>query len=152
MKSLAREEDLADIRRRLKAIGAASPRRWGRMTAHQMICHLSDSYLGVLGQRPVSPATGPLQRTLLKWTALYLPLPWPHDIRTRPEVDQTIGGTPPVDFATDLARLESLVTLVTADARCFDGQRHPIFGPMSRSAWLRWAYLHMDHHLRQFGC
>jgi hypothetical protein len=35
---------------------------------------------------------------------------------------------------------------------CFEGQQHPIFGPMSRSAWLRWAYLHMDHHLRQFSC
>ena len=29
--------------------------------------------------------------------------------------------------------------------------RHPIFGRMSQRAWLRWAYLHMDHHLRQFG-
>ena len=151
MKSLAREEDLAEIRRRLKTISAGSTRRWGRMTAPQMICHLSDSYLAVLGHRPASPASGPFQRTLLKWVALYLPLPWPHDIRTRPEVDQTIGGTPPGDFATDVARLESLVSAITTDARCFDGQRHPIFGPLSRSAWLRWAYLHMDHHLRQFG-
>jgi len=28
---------------------------------------------------------------------------------------------------------------------------HPIFGGMSERAWLRWAYLHTDHHLRQFG-
>jgi hypothetical protein len=28
---------------------------------------------------------------------------------------------------------------------------HPIFGAMSERAWLRWGYLHMDHHLRQFG-
>ena len=28
---------------------------------------------------------------------------------------------------------------------------HPFFGAMSSSAWLRWGYLHMDHHLRQFG-
>jgi hypothetical protein len=28
---------------------------------------------------------------------------------------------------------------------------HPIFGVMNESEWLRWAYLHMDHHLRQFG-
>jgi hypothetical protein len=26
-----------------------------------------------------------------------------------------------------------------------------VFGRMSQAAWLRWAYLHMDHHLRQFG-
>ena len=28
---------------------------------------------------------------------------------------------------------------------------HPVFGPMTRGAWLRWGYLHTDHHLRQFG-
>jgi hypothetical protein len=151
MKTLAQEGDLAEIRRRLRAMPPDSPRRWGRMTAHQMICHLSDSFLAVLGRRPASTATGPMQRTLLKWTALYLPLPWPQGVRTRPEIDQTIGGTPPADFATDVAQLEALLALVVADARCFEGQQHPIFGPMTRSAWLRWGYLHMDHHLRQFG-
>jgi hypothetical protein len=42
--------------------------------------------------------------------------------------------------------------LITTRKDCFDGQEHPIFGPMSNAAFLRWAYLHMDHHLRQFGC
>ncbi len=29
--------------------------------------------------------------------------------------------------------------------------RHPVFGLMTRAQWGRWAYRHMDHHLRQFG-
>lgn len=41
--------------------------------------------------------------------------------------------------------------VMTTDAANLDGQVHPIFGRLSRAAWLRWAYLHMDHHLRQFG-
>jgi prephenate dehydrogenase len=28
---------------------------------------------------------------------------------------------------------------------------HPMFGPMSPEDWMRWGYLHADHHLRQFG-
>jgi hypothetical protein len=28
---------------------------------------------------------------------------------------------------------------------------HPIFGALSARDWLRWGYLHADHHLRQFG-
>jgi hypothetical protein len=28
---------------------------------------------------------------------------------------------------------------------------HPIFGRITRAEWLRWGYLHADHHLRQFG-
>lgn len=41
MKTLARERDKAEIVRRLRVVGPESARRWGRMTAHQMVCHLS---------------------------------------------------------------------------------------------------------------
>jgi hypothetical protein len=151
MKTLARPRDRAEILQRLKAVRPESVRRWGRMSAHQMVCHLSDSFRIVFGEKPVSQATGPLQRTIVKWIALYVPVPWPAGIPTRPEIDQDVGGTRPVDFATDIAELEALLKVVTARDRRFEGQSHPIFGTMSEAAWLRWAYLHMDHHLRQFG-
>jgi hypothetical protein len=152
MKTLANEQDLAEIQRRLKTVGPASTRRWGRMTAHQMVCHLSDSFLAVTGRKHMSMATGPLQRTVIKWVALYAPLPWPPGYPTRPEIDQAIGGTRPSDFAADMALLETLLFEFTTDPTALDGWRHAIFGPMSTSDWLRWAYLHMDHHLRQFSC
>jgi hypothetical protein len=151
MKTLARPRDQAEILQRLRAVRPESVRRWGRMSAHQMVCHLSDSFRMVSEQKPVSHATGPLQRTIVKWIALYLPLPWPAGIVTVPEVDQELGGTKPADFAADVAELEALLNLVTTREGIFDRQFHPIFGPMSEAAWLRWAYLHMDHHLRQFG-
>jgi hypothetical protein len=150
MKTLARAHDKEEILRRLKTIHPGSPRQWGRMSAHQMICHLSDSFLAVTGQRQASSASGPLQRTVVKWIALYAPMKWPRGIRTRPEVDQEVSGTRPSDFAADITQLEMLLELITTRKGCFDGQMHPIFGPMSDAAWLRWAYLHMDHHLRQF--
>jgi Protein of unknown function (DUF1569) len=151
MKTLARLRDRAEILQRLKAVRPESVRRWGRMSAHQMVCHLSDSFRIAFGEKFVSQATGPLQRTIVKWIALYVPVPWPAGIPTRPEIDQDLGGTRPVDFARDVAELEALLKVVTArDGRC-EGQSHPIFGTMSEAAWLRWAYLHMDHHLRQFG-
>lgn len=151
MKTMARASDKEEIARRLKTIRADSPRKWGRMSAHQMICHLSDSFLAVTGQRHASSASGLLQRTVIKWIALYAPLKWPRGVPTRPEVDQEIGGTRPSDFAADVTRLEMLIELVTTRKNCF-GPEHPIFGPMSDADWMRWAYLHMDHHLRQFGC
>ena len=116
-----------------------------------MVCHLSDALRMGTGHKPVSHATGPLQRTILKWIVLYAPLSWPAGILTRPEIDQELAGTKPIDFAADVAQLETLLELVTAQTRSFDWQVHPIFGRMSDAAWLRWGYLHMDHHLRQFG-
>jgi hypothetical protein len=97
MKTLAREEDTAEILRRIRQVRPDSVRRWGCMSAHQMVCHLTDACRMALGETAVSSATGRLRRPDFNW---------------------------PV---------------------------HPIFGRMSHREWLRWAYLHADHHLRQFG-
>lgn len=152
MKTLARPGDKSGILRRLKSVRPENVRRWGRMSAPQMVCHLGDAFRMAMGHRPVSDATGLLQRTVVKWIALYLPVPWPGGrILTRPEIDQMVGGTRPGDFARDAAEVEALVEMLTAPARSFEWQAHPIFGRMRDAEWLRWGYLHMDHHLRQFG-
>lgn len=120
------------------------------MSAHQMVCHLNDSFGAAFGDRRVSPATGIFQRTVMKWGALWLPLPWPHGVPTRPEIDQVAGGgTPPTEFAQDVAELERRTAKFVAGD--FESGVHPIFGGMEVREWMRWAYLHMDHHLRQFG-
>jgi hypothetical protein len=121
------------------------------MSAPQMICHLNDAFRILVDQIPVSLATGLPQRTVMKWAALYLPVPWPPGIPTRPEIDQLIGGTKPTSFAADVAELERLLDRIAAGIGTFDGRVHPIFGPLSENAWLRWGYLHVDHHFRQFG-
>src|SRR5918992_1083027 len=113
MKTLARPRDKAELLRRLKMVRPDSVRRWGRMSAHQMVCHLTDAFRMGIGQKAVSHAAGPLQRTMVKWVVLYLPLRWPPGILTRPEIDQVLGGTRPTDFAADVAELETLLDLVT---------------------------------------
>jgi len=120
------------------------------MSVGQMVCHLSDSYLAALGEKAVSPAMGWLQRTVLKWIALSLPIPWPHGAKTRPEVEQGLGGTPPVDWERDRATLLAVFHRFSGESAHY-ADTHPIFGPMSRQDWIRWGYLHADHHLRQFG-
>jgi hypothetical protein len=120
------------------------------MSAHQMVCHLGDSFRAALGRLPVSSAVTPFSRSLLKWAAFHLP--WPPGIGTRPELDQVRGGgTKPGDFTRDLTELEALLEEVTSHGADFSNAGHPLFGPMSRAEWLRWGYLHMDHHFRQFG-
>ena len=85
MRTLARTADLADILSRLQTLRPDAAAKWGRMSAHQMVCHLADAMRMALNQRTSSTATGPLQQTLVKWIALYLPVPWPAGIPTRPE-------------------------------------------------------------------
>jgi hypothetical protein len=105
MKTLESKADRDSIAKRISALTAADRRRWGQMSVEQMVCHLCDSYRTALGEKAVSSATGFFQRTVMKWVALHGPFPWPHGVKTRPEVEQGVGGTPPVDFERDRAML-----------------------------------------------
>jgi hypothetical protein len=148
-RSLRESSNVDDLARRLAALTADSPRQWGTMTVHQMVCHLSDSFLTVLGERAASSKETFMSRTVVKWIALHTKMPWPHGVPTMPEVDQKIGGTRPVEFERDRQQVvELLRRFVRPDTRY---GRHPGFGAMSRDEWLLWGYGHVDHHLRQFG-
>jgi hypothetical protein len=149
VKTLADPKIKESIVSRMGGLRADSPRQWGRMSSPQMVCHLSDSFISMIGERPISTLRN---RAAMKWPALYLPLPWPHGFKTRPEVDQLVGGSKPGDFPADKALLVTLVERITSTTPDFTWQPHPIFGPLSNWEWMRWCYLHCDHHLRQFGC
>jgi hypothetical protein len=151
VKTLAREAEKAEILRRLRTLRLDSRRQWGRMSPHQMVCHLTDSFKAVTGQKTASSVANLMNRTVVKWVALYAPLKWPAGIVTRPEVDQEVGGTKPAVFEADVTELERFVALITIEPRAVTWTPHPIFGPLSDAEYMRWAYLHMDHHLRQFG-
>jgi len=151
MKSAARPCDRDELLGRLKQLTSDSARRWGRMSAPQMVCHLIDAFHMMAGDKPVSDVSTAFSRTVIKCIALYAPWRWPRGIQTVPEVDQESGGRKPIGFAADLAEAAALLAGAANNTAGLDGRTHPIFGPMSEAAGMRWAYLHTDHHLRQFG-
>jgi hypothetical protein len=135
---------------RIGTLAAETPRRWGRMSSHQMICHLCDMYLHALGEREGPGVVGgPLARTVAKWWALGVPLPWPHGFPTARAFDQERGGTPPAAFDADRDRLVVAIERFSDPAAPLTA--HPFFGPLTRAEWGRWGFRHADHHLRQFG-
>jgi hypothetical protein len=151
MKTLASAAILQSIIERISRITPDRPARWGRMNAHQMLCHLTDSFQVPMGGRKVGMVTGTRQRTVMKYGALYLPLKWPHGAPTMPEIDQMTGGTPPAEFEADRAKLIDVTRLFAALPADFKWVPHPYFDSLNRWEWMRWGYLHPDHHLRQFG-
>jgi hypothetical protein len=152
MRTLAQPADASELRRRLSHVRADSTRRWGRMSAPEMVCHLTDAFRMAMGEKSVSDVSSLAQRTVVKWVALYLPVRWPTAVLvTRPEIEQGSGGTSPRDFAGDVADLVAAMERFAAARGVAHWPAHPIFGRMSPRAWMRWGYLHVDHHLRQFG-
>lgn len=140
------------VRDRIASLQPSNRARWGKMNAGQMLCHLTDSFLLPLGEKEVAliPMSPP-QRAVMKFGALYVPLRWPRDLQSTPEVTQGLGGTPPEEFEADRTRLIRTVERFCDPRNGLEGRQHPFFASLTRIQWLRWGYLHADHHLRQFG-
>lgn len=150
MRTLAASRDAQLIVDRLERLRPGDLARWGSMHAHQMLRHLADSMRVPLGEVRVSEAEVPqLQRVALKWAALYVPLKWRRNFPTRPEIDQCMLNWPLQDFEADRETATMLVHRLAGSD--LEGKRHPYFGVITRAEWLRWGWLHADHHLRQFG-
>jgi hypothetical protein len=149
MNSLTEPGAVEQLIRRLDKLHQQRPRAWGKMTPHEMLCHLNDSFQGVLGDRPIAPVDTLLKRTAVKYIALHTKLAWPKGVPTTREVDSQRDGTRPVDFEADRARTIALMQrFVQPDARYCS---HPAFGPLTRDEWMIWGWRHTDHHLRQFA-
>lgn len=149
MPTIHEPAELERLKARLASVTPDSPRRWGRMTPHQMICHLADAFRFGLGEREVAPVRFPIPAPVVRVLALRLPIPWPKGSPTAREMDQDRDGTRPADFLEDRLALEALLDRF---ARTREGwPRHPVMGNMGLKDWGRWGWLHTDHHLRQFG-
>ena len=149
MKSLADAGVLEEMRTRLLGMTAADRPLWGSMSATQMVGHLGCACEVALGERTVGPVKMQLPPRAMRLLALWSGATWTKNVRSTPELEREIAATPEGGFDVLLrgavARLETLT----------EGQNfapsHPFFGPMRAKDWLRWGYLHTDHHLRQFG-
>jgi len=149
MRTLARESDYQLLTSRLASVSPNDTARWGRMNVCQMLRHIDEAIRVPLGEIQVSEHTSLYWRTVMKWGAFWYPRTWPRNTDTRPELDLCARGIDGGDF--EAARADALTKLTRLRNAQLDGVRHPFFGPLSRREWMRWGWLHSDHHLRQFG-
>jgi len=150
MKSIFDPSTLQDLRTRLAAMTPHSRRRWGRMSAQQAVCHLSDWFRGLLGDRPIPGKEPGPGIKLLRFMAFSTPLPWPRGFPTAPMQDQEKGGSPPAESTADVAELDSLMVRF-AERGGVGLLPHNRWGNLSPGMWGRYGYRHVNHHLRQFG-
>lgn len=148
MKTLAYEGDILEIRRRMESLTVSDCAEWGLMSVAEMVCHLREAFALGLGELIAKPVKAPVPAWVMKWVALRLPMRWPRNVPTVSELKQGNAPQPGVfedDLAAALANVQRFVA--AQDNRT----PHAILGSMKPAEWMRWGYLHTDHHLRQFG-
>jgi hypothetical protein len=149
MRTLTNSNDLVALKQRLHTVQPGDRALWGIMSAAEMICHLRGAFHMAMGDIPSAPVAVPLPRAALKTIALWAPIPWPKNFETVPALKRGMPAMQVGLFAADKAE-----TLAELDRFCRPTQvrvDHAFFGTMSFGDWMRWGFLHTDHHLRQFG-
>lgn len=147
MKSLWHPRDRRELIARLGGLGPESPARWGKFTAPRMLSHVNDALRMSSGTLKTSLKKTPLRFPIVKQVGVYL-APWPRGVPTAPELlargDHAAWETERAAFPRVLEAFANR----PADAPL---PMHPAFWRLSRRAWGRLAWRHVDHHFRQFG-
>jgi hypothetical protein len=146
MKSLFNPRDHLELQDRVQRLRAEQKPKWGKMSAVQMVAHLSDSLRMASGELEVAPKKAPFRYSPLKELVLYL-LPMPKDL----PISSELSARKPSDWSEEVAELrDQLNGLVQRGAEALS-PTHPAFGTLSAKQWGVLIYRHIDHHLRQFG-
>ena len=134
---------------RLLALTPDAPRRWGTMSAQQMLVHCADQLRISRGEKAVTSVRLPgFVKPLAKWLIVTRHQEFKPGMRTLKEMDANAGLSALTTFEGDRAALLELLAPVN---NLGDGVEHPLFGHLSRQEFGEVTWKHLDHHLRQFG-
>ena len=136
-------------------IGRLQPdtsRQWGTMSAHEMICHLSDPFRDILGIRNTTPVTPEEMRPQL----VEMVLGEDHFGQNLPTFSPYLqgpggGGTLPDNFETDKTTLIDLIQKFHSTDPGYEFDAHAGLGILNREQLGLYSWKHLDHHLKQFG-
>ena len=150
MKNLFDATVANQVKTRLGQLEPQSERRWGKMTAAQMLAHCSLSMQWAVGE--TVPEKGPLAVRLIG--RLVKPMVFRNEDPLRKN-SPTAGGlivTDERDLGKERDRLSGLIDQFAAGGPVGCTRNpHSFFGRMAPEEWAILMYKHLDHHLRQFG-
>ena len=150
MKNLFDATVANQVKSRLGQLDPQSERRWGKMTAAQMLAHCSVSLQWAVGEAVPDKLSLPA-----RWVGrLIKPMVFRNDdpMRKNSPTAKSLIVADERDFGKERDRLLGLSDKFTAGgpAGCTRNP-HSFFGRMTPQEWAILMYKHLDHHLRQFG-
>jgi hypothetical protein len=151
MKNVLHDKDFLQIEKRIQQLNEQSKRQWGKMRETEMLAHCSDQIRLALGQKEPHEKPTFINRNIAKYIGLWLPRIPLKNLQGPVDMDQQYFGTAASDITTEKLNLLYLLEQVRALPKQAILLPHPMFGKLNRKQWGRFMYVHLDHHLRQFG-
>ncbi len=152
MKNILNEKDRQQIVARINKVAMDSTRLWGKMDPNEMLCHSADQIRLALGEKKSGYNNNVVKSAVLRTLVLWgMPAP-KGKVETFNELKQGEGGTPVTNINGDKEILVEKINTFVAKPATESLPVHPAFGKMNFDQWGRLIYIHLDHHLKQFGC
>ena len=120
---------------------------WGNMSPATMLYHCNITNNAILGARP-SGKKRTLKQVLLKHLILNIKKEIPRGIKGNPKFFPTENSN--LLFEEERRNWIQIICKFLNIQHQLEGD-HPVFGTLDTKEWGRFVWLHMDHHLRQFG-
>ena len=148
MKTIFDDTVRQELTGRLINLPAGNPPLWGKMSAAQMVkhCRLWEEMI-----HENKLFKGPFIGRLIGPLILKKVLRSPEFRKNSPTVSETRVTDTDIDLNEERQRLVMLLNSYPQYKHPDNSFIHPFFGKMTREQIGRLTYLHLDHHLRQFG-
>ena len=145
MRNLFDEKDLEEMIGRLKKLQADAKPRWGKLNVSGMLFHCHTVNRAILSGKTVGPPT--LKQKLMRIYVLNILRKMPMGRQSNPRFFSSVES---LQFENEKDQLMESILAFTKHREPIKGG-HPVFGRMKKRDWGRFAWIHLDHHLRQFG-
>ncbi len=146
MISILNPKDKALLLQRLGALTPNNTAQWGTLTIDKMIPHLNDQMRVALGDVETKDGSNFFFRTIMKSLVLFWGMPTP---KGKVKTDPAMLLSNPTTWDADIQHCLSLIEQVIEKQST---PRHPVFGVLTHKEWCILVAIHINHHLKQFGC
>lgn len=148
MKSIFNQTDNQELQSRLSKITSDTPANWGKMSAAQMVLHC---------QKPLDVAEGTLQLPHSFIGKLFGKMVKNKFLSGKPlgkngptAKQFLVKGNPEFEKEKEVL-MEQIRRFGEKGPEAVANKTHPFFGTMTDDEWGKLHYVHLDHHLMQFG-
>jgi Protein of unknown function (DUF1569) len=138
--------DRTGLQERIRRLRPDTERKWGRMSAAQMLWHVNQAMETALGRVTLPTEKVPLPRPIMKF--IVINLPWP---KGAPTVPGFVAKGESFDFEAERDRCLRLIDQVAATSLDGEWAPSPVFGRMKGKEVTTLQAKHLNHHLTQFG-
>lgn len=149
MKDIFNPQTIQEFQARIEKLTPNSKGQWGKMNVYQMLKHCTGNEQMLLGQRQFKRVfLGRLFGKMALKSNIKDDKPMSQNSPTHP--DLVIKGNGDMEQEKQLW-IQLLQDYPKRKPNDYNGFVHPFFGKMNSEQVSRFAYKHIDHHLRQFG-